>query len=300
MTIKFNCPYCNALIAFPDKHAGKRARCQTCQQLFFIPSKDDEKPKKFKTEEIETAEPVPGFYRAVFIDNWKLFIVRENVTSLAFIVAAICFNFFLARAICCVNYITFAVVWGWLLGFYLNIIYETAFEIDILPQIYFGEGIAFFFNIIKPFLIFSSTMAVAQAPFIIAWMLLKDKGITTENMWQAEFGLRLLLQVLFILGLFLFPMAILTTAVGKDLTILLRPDYIVLTILRAFGPYLIIVALLAAACILQMQTSQYQAHIPIVTNAARLTLNLAVQVIAIIAMRAIGLFYRHYSCHLPW
>jgi hypothetical protein len=299
MTIKFNCPYCNALIAFPDKHAGKRARCQTCQQLFFIPSKDDEKPKKFITKEIEIAEPVPGFYRAVFIDNWKIFIDSKNVTSLAFIVAVICFNFFLARAICCVNYITFAVVWGWLLGFYLNVIYETAFEIDTLPQIYFGEGIAFFLNIIKPFLIFFCTMAVAQAPFIIAYMLLKDKGITMETLWQAEIGLRLLLQVLFILGLFLFPMAILTTAVGKDLT-MLRPDYIVLAILRAFGPYLVIVALLAIACIMQMQTSQYEAQIPLVTNAGRLTLNLTVQVIAIIAMRAIGLFYRHYSCHLPW
>ena len=300
MTIKFDCPYCKALIAFPDKHAGKRARCQTCQQLFFIPSKPDEKAKKFIPKEVEIADPIPGFYRAVFIDNWKIFIDSKNVTSLAFVVAAICFNFFLARAICCVNYITFVVVWGWLLGFYLNIIYETAFEIDTLPQIYFGEGIALFFNIIKPFLIFFCTMAVAQAPFIIAWMLLKDKGITMETLWQPEFGYRLLLQVLFILGLFLFPMAILTTAVGKDFTILLRPDYMALAILKAFGPYLIIVALLVIACIMQMKTSQYQAHIPILTNAAGLMLNLAVQVIAIIAMRAIGLFYRHYSCHLPW
>ncbi|MHC4682343.1 MAG: hypothetical protein ACYTEK_27090 [Planctomycetota bacterium] len=34
--------------------------------------------------------------------------------------------------------------------------------------------------------------------------------------------------------------------------------------------------------------------------ALHLFANLAVQVTAIIAMRSIGLFYRHYSCYFPW
>lgn len=299
MTIKFNCPYCNALIAFDSKHAGKRARCQACQQLFFIPHKDDEKPEKFKTKETEIAEPIPGFYRAVFIDSWKIFADRENVTVLVFVAAAICFKFFLARAICCMNYITFAVVWGWLLGFYLNIICETASEIDTLPKIYLGEGIGFVWNIIKPFLVFALTLFAVLLPFFITLSLLQDKGITIKNLWQAEFGWRLLLQVLFVLGLSLFPMAILTTAVGHDIT-LLRLDYILLPIFRAFGPYLVIAILLVIANIMQMQTSTYLAEIPPALNAGRLVLNLAAQIIAIITMRSIGLFYKHYSCHLPW
>ncbi|MHC4748223.1 MAG: hypothetical protein ACYS18_13050 [Planctomycetota bacterium] len=32
----------------------------------------------------------------------------------------------------------------------------------------------------------------------------------------------------------------------------------------------------------------------------KLAVNLAVQLLAIIAMRSIGLFYRHYNCHLKW
>ena len=93
-------------------------------------------------------------------------------------------------------------------------------------------------------------------------------------------------------------MAILTTAVGKDLT-LLRPDYILVPILKAFIPYLIAVALLVAASLLEYQAVQFEDAAFAIT-ARNLALNLAVQAIAIIAMRSIGLFYRHYSCHLRW
>ncbi len=297
MTIKFNCPSCNALIAFDDKYCGKRARCFTCGQLFIIPSKDDETPQKIK-QKIEKGAPLAGFYRAVFIDSWKLFIDRENATSLLFVVAAVCFKFFLARGICCMNYISFVVVWGWLLGFYLNIIYECAFEIDKLPEIYLGTGITFLWYIIKPFLTFFFTMMVVQFPFIIALMLLQDKGITYENMWAEHTGFHLLLQVLFIFGLFLFPMAILTMAVGKDIT-LLRPDYFLVPIFKAFLPYIVVVVLLAAFAILEMHTTQYSGD-GLAATVKDLALNFAVQIVAIITMRSIGLFYRHYSCHFLW
>jgi hypothetical protein len=131
-----------------------------------------------------------------------------------------------------------------------------------------------------------------------ALSLLKDKGITHENMWQARTGLHLLLQALSVFGLFLFPMAILTTAVGKDLT-LLRPDYIIVPILKAFMPYLTVVALLVAACLLETQTKQFKGSTFAIT-VGNLALNLAVQLIAIIAMRSIGLFFRHYSCRFRW
>ncbi len=297
MTIKFYCPNCDALIAFDSKHTGKRARCLTCGQIFIIPSKDDEKPKKIKPKP-ERTDPIPGFYHAVFIDTWKIFINPQNATSLVFVIAVVCFKFFLARELCC-SRLASLIVWGWLLGFYLNIIYETAFEIDTLPEIYLGTSITFLWYIIKPFAIFFFTMAVAQLPFIIALALLKDKGLTPANMWDAHTRLHLLLQALFIFGLFLFPIAVLTAAVGQDFTMLLRPDYLIAPIFKAFGPYLVAVALLVLASVLKMQTAQYD-QLPFTALASRLGLNLAVQLLAIIAMRSIGLFYRHYSCHLRW
>lgn len=297
MTIQFYCPNCDALIAFDRKHAGKRARCLTCGQILIIPSKDNEKPKKVKPQP-QITKPIPGFYRAVFLKSWKIFINPQNAASLVFVIAAVCFKFFLAKGICCMNYISFVVVWGWLLGFYLNIIYETAFGIDQLPQIYLGTSVTFMWYIIKPFFVFFFTMLAVQLPFIIALSLLADKGITLQNIWQIHTGFHLLLQSLFILGLFLFPIAILTTAVGNDFT-LLRPDYILTSIFRAFIPYITVVALLVAACILETKTAPYDGS-PFAITAPRLAFNLTVQIIAIIAMRSIGLFYRHYSCYLKW
>jgi len=296
MTIQFYCPSCDSLIAFDDKHAGKRARCTTCGQILIIPSKDGEKPKKVK-HKVEKSEPDPGFYRAVFLNNWKLFLDPENATSLVFVVAVVCFKFFLSPVMCC-GYITFVIVWGWLLGFYLNIIHETAFGIDKLPEIYLGTSITFIWYIVKPFLVFFCTMAAVQLPFIIALILLRDKGITYENFWHTRIGPYLILQLLFILGLFLFPMAILTTAIAQAFT-MLRPDYILLPIFKAFVPYIIVVALLVAASFLEMQTAQYD-YSDFIVTARNLALNFAVQIVAIIAMRSIGLFYRHYTCYLRW
>lgn len=297
MTIQFYCPNCDSLIAFDSKHAGKRARCLTCGQVLIIPSKENEKPKKIEPQR-EKSEPLPGFYRAVFIDSWKMFFDTQNAASLLFVIAIVCFKFFLGQAICCMNYISYIVVWGWLLGFYLNIIYETTFEIDKLPEIFLGTSITFLWYIIKPFLTFFFTMLSVQIPFIIGLILLQDRGIAYENMWQAHTGWYLLLQVLFVFGLFLFPIAILTAAVGNDIT-LLRPDYLLAPMLKAPLPYTIIVALLVAACIIEMQTTQYDGSAMLIT-AGDLALNLVVQIIAIIAMRSIGLFYRHYSCHFRW
>jgi len=297
MTIQFNCPNCGALIAFDDKYCGKRARCFTCGQRFIIPSGSSETPEKIEPEK-ERTEPLPGFYRAVFRASWSVFIDSDNATSLVFVVAAVCFKFFLGRGICCMNHISFAVVWAWLLGFYLNIIYDTAYDVDKLPEIYLGTSITFIWYIIKPFCIFFFTMAAVELPFVIALTALQGQGVAYENLWQVEFGPRLLLQALFIFGLFLFPAAVLTIAVGQDFT-LVRPDYLLAAVFRAPAAYSVTVVLLVAAAILEMQTSQYAGqNVP--TAVGNLMLNLAVQVIAIIAMRSIGLFYRHYSCYFAW
>lgn len=293
MTIQFNCPKCDALIAFTDKHAGKRARCLTCGELFIIPAKDGEKPQKIEPK-IQKAEPVPGFYRAVLVDSWKLFVGPQNSTSLAFVVAAVCFKFFLGSGICCMNYISFVVVWGWLLGFYLNIIYETAYDIDNLPAICLGTSINFIWYIVQPFLVFLFAIAVVEIPFIVALVILKSPDLAAQDTWRAE----IVLQALFAFGLFLFPVAILTMAVGKDFT-LLRPDYVLAPIVRTFRPYLVVAGLLIAAGILERQTQQYTGQ-DVPAAAGHLLLNLAAQVVVIIAMRSIGLFYRHYSCYFAW
>ena len=297
MTIEFNCPKCGAVIAFDSKHAGKQAKCLTCEQKFLIPAESFQKPKKVASEPPPREDPLPGFYSAVFLDSCKVFFDPQNVTTVVFVIAVVCFKFFLASA-CCLNFISMIVIWGWLVGFYLNVISRTAIDDDVLPEIYLGTSVSFLWFIIAPFLTFLYTLFLVELPFLIALSFVHDQGVTFENLWSGHSSAHTLLQVLLIGGLFLFPAAILTTAVGKDFG-LLRPDYLLAPVFRALIPYLLTVSLLTATCLAEMQTEQYAGE-PAKVTAIHLAVNLMVQVLAIITMRSIGLFYRHYTCYFKW
>jgi hypothetical protein len=297
MTIEFNCPKCGALIAFPDRHAGKRAKCLTCGQKLVIPAESYQKPEEIKPPPEPKGDPVPGFYRAVFIGNWRLFVDPRNLTTLTFVTAVVCFKFFLATA-CCMNYIAAFIIWGWLFGFYLNVIAQTAWDEDQLPEIEVGTSITFLVYVLGPFFTFFCTLFLVEWPFLVSLWVTKDYGVTVGNLWSCFDAPHLLAQALLITGLFVFPAAILTTAVGQDF-LLLRPDYLVAPILRALPAYLVMVVLLAVTCLLEWRTTQCTEP-DTVTIAKDLGLNLAVQVAAIFSMRSIGLFYRHYGCYLKW
>jgi hypothetical protein len=295
MTIEFNCPKCGALIAFDSKYAGKRARCLTCQQKFIIPAESFQKPKKVE-EPKPKAEPIPGFYRAVFVESWPVFVNPKNVTTLTFIVAVVCFRFFLARAWCC-GFPARFIIWGWLFGFYGNLICRVAFDDDVLPEIDLGTSITWLWYVIQPFLVFFYTLFLVELPFVIALSLTRQPGVLETMVSDFTAG-PLHLQILFLLGLFVFPAAILTTSVGHDLA-LLRPDYLLVPIVRAFLPYATTVLLIAVACLFQSRVSPYTGAATFIT-VRDLALNLLVQSIAIVAMRAVGLLYRHYHAYFQW
>jgi hypothetical protein len=294
MTIQFHCPKCGALIAFTDKHAGQSAKCLTCGQRQIIPEKSGQTPKIIELK-VEPEFPLPGFYRAVFVDSWKIFIDKDNLTSLVFVITAVCFKFFLVD-VCCMGYLVYFAAWGYLLGFYLQIINETATIGDKMPEIEVGTSITFLLYMVKPILIFAFTVLLIQLPFIIALSFFNDKGVTWETVWETTTILNLVMRGLFIMGLFLFPMAILVAAVLEDLPELLRFDRLFIPVVRAFIPYLVVVGILAAACFIENKAERY-ATPSILQNTGILAMNLAVQVVAIIAMRSIGLFYRHYACY---
>jgi hypothetical protein len=298
MTIEFNCPKCGALIAFDSKYAGKQAKCLSCEQKFFIPAESFQKAKKVAPEPKPKEDPIPGFYHAVLVDSWKVFVNPQNVTTLAFVAAVVCFRFFLAQA-CCLNYLSSFIIWGWLFGFYLNLISQTAIDDDQLPEIEIGTSITFLLYVLGPFFVFFLTLFLVETPFLVTLSLTQDSGITMGTVFSGSTLLHRLLQALLLGGLFLFPAAILTTAVGGTFS-LLRPDYLLAPLPRAFFPYLTAVALLTAACILEFRTTQWNPKAETTALTVHLGLNLLVQVVAIIAMRTIGLFYRHYGCYFKW
>ena len=303
MTIRFNCPSCNELIAFADKHSGKRAHCASCGQKFVIPSEDKGKTKKIKSPK-EIAEPLGGFYRAVFVESRRLFTKEENITGLVFIAVAVCLKFFMAGKNYTITLVGEAMsidlpipighvlhvsTWGFIFWYYMEMIYSTAYEQDVLPDVIVGGFKGLLWRIAKTVYIFIIMLLVVELPYLVAALI--------SSWMDAE--IPVLLYALMFGGLFLFPVAILTVAVGKDL-MMLRPDYFLIPIFRAFGPYLVTAVLLGAAVVVQIYAKQYSGQFSAAAIGGYLLLNLAVKVIALIAMRSIGLFFRHYSCLLPW
>ena len=298
MTIQFNCPSCNALIAFADRHAGKAARCTTCGQHLIIPSQNGEASKKAEQPE-EQSEPIPGFCRAVFIDSWRLFVRPQSATGLVFVTAAVCFKFFAGHTDYSFTMGAFRVqaptgllitlaAWGGLFYYYMEIIRTTALDADELPEVIMGGFFGFLWNVVTSLFVFAISLMFVLLPSIIYLAILKQASVVSHVLAYA--------------GLFVFPMAILTCSVGGDIGMVFRPDYLLKPVARAFRPYLIAFALFALAWELQLRTLAYGrlADKPASIIALHLLANLSVQGIAIIAMRSIGLFYRHYSCHFAW
>ena len=303
MTIQFKCPTCNAVIAFRDKHIGKRARCLTCRQLFVIPAKDHEIPQKIKPQPEAKGQPIPGFYRAVFIDCWKLFVKPQNVTGLVFVIAAVSFKFFTGhtdysctvggfRIQAPIGLVVTLAAWGCLFWYYMEIISSTAFEVEELPEVYMGGFFGFIWNIVKSLCTFAIALLIVQLPCIIFLVISTKDG----NNWPV------ITHILTIAGLFVFPIAILTFSVGREISMMFRPDYLFKPIANAFWPYLTVVGLFVLVWELQSRTVGYGQLIGRGSLAIGLHLfaNLAVQALFLVSMRSIGLFYRHYNCHFPW
>ncbi len=303
MTIQFNCPNCNALIAFDKKHCGKRARCITCGQRFIIPCEDNETPQKIKPEPEEKSQPIPGFYRAAVVESWKLFINPDNATGLVFVVAAVCFKFFVGhtdysftmggfRVQAPTGLIVRLAAWGCLFWYYMEIIYSTAFHEEVLPEVYMGGLFGFIWNIVKSLYVFAVSLVIVELPCIIFLAISASMGIR----------LPVIAHILALAGLFAFPMAILTFAIGRDITIVARPDHILRPIAKAFWPYLTVVGLFVLTWELQFHAVGYGKLLGSskLIIGLHLLANIAIQALALISMRAVGLFHRHYSCHFSW
>ncbi len=303
MTIEFNCPKCNSVIAFADKHAGKRAHCITCGQSFVIPDKSYSKTRKIKQPEEAKGEPVPGFYRAVCIDNWKTFINPKNITGMAFIFVTVIFHFFTAERnseltitgqsgipmtiFLPFGWICTGISWGFLFWYFREIIYSTGFDQEDFPEVVLEGFRGLVCKIVVSLYTIFVILLVVGLPSLVIFFVFQSTFSETP----------MLLYLIVLLGLFLLPAAIMNIAIGKDLT-LLRPDFLIKEAFRDFIPYVVIFILLSAAIFLQMLAKQYNPGEP--AAILYLLFNFAVQMVFVYAIRSIGLFYRHYSCHTPW
>lgn len=300
MKIKFYCPNCNTQIDSDSNRSGMRSKCTVCGQFLIIPSENNAKAQRINPEEFQ---PVKGFYRSVFLESWEIFTRPASATGLVFVIAAVCFKFFIGH----VDYsftmgefrfpgflgqVVTVAAWGCFFWYYMEIIRSTAFDLNELPEAEIGSIFGFIWNVIKSIYIFAVALLIVELPCIIVMIVFNKVGISFAVLYQ----------ILALCGLFIFPMVILAISVSRDITSMVRPDYILGPMIRAFKPYLVSSALFLLAFYLQLKVVDYEQVINSgkIIVGLHLSANIAVQVLAIIAMRSIGLLYRHYGCYFPY
>ncbi len=295
MTISFHCPNCEQICAFHNKYAGRQARCCKCNQIFVIPLQEGKDAEKVESG---PGEPVPGFYRAVFLENWKVFAKLPSLVGLVFVTSAVSFKFFAGHA----NYnliilylplgwIIKVIAWGCLCWFYMNTIRLVVIEADELPDTDIGFGFEFLGNALGSLYLFFVALAVVELPCVILIKLLSALGVGGSAVQLA----------ITLAGLFAFPMAILILAVGRELWMVLWPNNIIKPIVKAFFPYFLTAGLVILAAALQLMTVEY-VHLQDKNTfivGLHLAANIGVVFLTVFAMRTVGLFGRHYNCYLP-
>ena len=233
------------------------------------------------------------------MDSWRLLARPANALGLVFVAAAVTLKFFTGHTDYSFTMNAFRVqaptglvitltVWGCLFWYYMEIIRSTAIDIEELPDVHMGGLFGFIWNVIKSLFTFGATMIVVLLPSIVYIIVAKGQDFIS--------------QILALIGLFIFPMAILTVSISGDFALLFRVDHLLAPIAKAFGPYLVVVVLFVAAWELQLRTVEYGELV----GAGKwimgfhLCANIAVQMLDLVAIRSIGLFVRHYNCYFPW
>jgi hypothetical protein len=306
-TITFNCPKCRYLCAFKDIYAGRRARCLRCNQVFIIPAAENEKVQGVEQPK-EFDKPLPGFYQAVFKNSWPAIFNKQSLPMLVFVFLITGLKFFTIHqdySIAVRNasgggftvhlpfgWAVAAFVWGGIFWCYAEIIYATAFDAEPLPGIYFGGGYGYLFSVLKSLYSFFIALVIVLLPAIIAKIIFNIVGV--QSQW-AVFPF-------IVLAMFLFPMAILTLSIGRNVMMLFRPDYFFTPIKKAFRHYFFVAGLFIIAGQLQFASRNFGD----VTDRSdfiillHLVAVLAIQILAVFTMRATGLFYRHFVCFFKW
>ncbi len=214
----------------------------------------------------------------------------------------------------CLGVIGSLIILGWYFAFLLNVAITAAAGEDDLPSLSMTEGIVD--DIIIPIVKYVGTTLVLLVPAIVYIAL--NAG-DTVNLLQAMAmqGVTALtddpaaaapLIALLLLALFLWPISILAVSL-QGLGAVVRVDLAFITIARTFVPYVLTCALVGVATYGQSWLpEQLFGRINFAggnTPWGQLILTFVVSAglvvyLDIVAMRVVGLYYRHYKSRFAW
>lgn len=193
----------------------------------------------------------------------------------------------------CATFFVSIAIGFYILAFYMETIRETAGGEDELPSLAVSSLTE---DLVLPGLRFIGTGILAELPALglMAGMWLTDRDIP----WTA-------VKVLALTGVFFWPVIVMSAAIGGSITTL-WPHTVIRTVLAAPLAYLAICgALLVPAAVLVLPSMDFfivavESAAPGMMEKLEIVLFVVNTCAWIIAMRIIGLFYRHFKHRFPW
>ena len=212
-----------------------------------------------------------------------------------------------------IGWILWLLIIGWYCAFRFEIITSAAAGEEDLPD---PPSPLFVIELIEPLLKWVGSWLVVLAPALVYFVYALDQGLLQGPSVQGVMtgGLAGVVQtatsgiplfaVLVALGVFLWPMVILCVALGGFST-LLRLDLIILTIIRTFPIYVLVLALMFGAVLIE------HALLAGVSGGSKGAMGggaFALSVLGrgldiyinIVLMRLIGLYYCHFKDRFAW
>jgi len=216
------CPQCKSPLG-PDTH-----RCPVCDQLI-------------KEEPVAAAKSVVGssFWRDLIGLLCPVRNLGDGVTFFFVLIISIYAGLNLPGIFFLISKILAS---GYICAFLFSVLLETANGEDNLPSL---PAVTEQWNdIIRPLLLFIGSVIYAFLPTIGLFILhvVSFGFVALNDDWQ------MLVKITFFAGVFFWPMIILSIALGD--TIALKPHLIIMSIVRAFGPYLVCCLCIYAASFL--------------------------------------------------
>ena len=198
---------------------------------------------------------------------------------------------------------------GYFYAYMFSVIVDTANGDNELPDL---PGVTDFWDdIIRPYMLFAFSFLCTCWPLLVIVMLVitqgLDHGFAPENPEEGAAYLNpqllIFLLILSLIGLISWPMVMLGLALGDGLGAI-RPDLVILSIIKTLGPYLICCISIILCGLAWLWSSSSLAAAGGDSIVSLLLSGLAGQIgslcLFIYTMRVMGLLYRHYKHRLAW
>ena len=204
----------------------------------------------------------------------------------------------------CIALIASFIVWGWVCSYWFKVILSAANGEDRLPSLSLTEG--WLDDIIIPFFKFLGASLLAGIPAVAAGVLvgLVVVGANVQDALDDPFGPATAVFFAFI-GVYALvcPIVLMVIAIG-GIAAVVRVDLMVISVARAFLPYLAVCVLVGGTWFLYISAEQLASG---VTGGQAWGLSVTSVVTAlfkayfgIVSMRIVGLYYHHFKKRFAW